>query len=70
MGTVFDFYYAKSPTKKDYVNLTVLKSVAAGAHLWRERRLHRPDVFFSDDLQVEIARRGLHMPRHHQLKAI
>jgi hypothetical protein len=39
--------------------LTVLKSVVAGAHLWRERRLCMPDVLLSDDLQAEIARRGL-----------
>jgi hypothetical protein len=65
-----DFYYAKSPTKKNYGNLTVLKKVAAGNHLWRERRLHIPGVFFSDDLQAEIARRGLRIGKSHQLKAI
>jgi hypothetical protein len=71
VGTeVFDRFYAKSPTKKDYGNLTVLQNVAAGAHLWRERRLGIPEVFFSDDLQAAITRRGLRIPRHHQLKAI
>jgi hypothetical protein len=69
-GELFDFFYAKMPTKKAYGNLTVLKSVAAGAHLWRERRLHIPEVFFSDDLQAEMTRRGLRIPRHHKLKAI
>jgi hypothetical protein len=70
VGTVLDIYYAKSPTKKAYGNLTVLKSVAAGNHLWRERRLHNPSVFFSDDLQAEIARRGVRIGKSHQLKAI
>jgi hypothetical protein len=65
-----EFYYANSPTKKGYGDLTVLKNVAAGSHLWRERRLHNPDVFLSDDLQAGIARRGLRIPKHHQLKAI
>jgi hypothetical protein len=67
---LFDFFYTKSPTKKAYGNLTVLKSVAAGNHLWRERRLHSPGVFFSDDLQAEITRRGLRIGKSHQLKAI
>ena len=71
VGTeVFDIFYAKGPTKKDYGNLTVLKRVIAGVHLWRERRLRMPNVFLSDELQVEITRRGLRIPRHHQLKAI
>jgi hypothetical protein len=63
-------FYANGPTKKDYGNLTVLQSVVAGAHLWRERRLLRPEIFLSDDLQAEITRRGLRIFRHHQLKAI
>jgi hypothetical protein len=65
-----DVFFAKGPTKKDYGNLAVSKSAIAGAHLWRERRLLTPDVFFSDELQAEIARRGLRIPKHHQLKGI
>ena len=65
-----ELFHAKGPTKKDYGNLTILNSVSAGAHLWRERRLSIPDVFLSDDLQAEITRRGLRIPRHHQLKGI
>jgi len=63
-------YFANGPTKKDYGNLTVLQSAVSGFHLWRERRLLTPEVFFSDDLQAEIARHGLRIPRHHRLKAI
>ena len=66
-GNVF---FTKSPTKKNYSNLTVSKTVVAGAHLWRERRLLSPEIYFSDELQAEAARRGLRMPRHHKLKAI
>jgi hypothetical protein len=44
-----DVFFAKGPTKKDYGNLTVSKSAVAGAHLWHERRLVTPDVFFSDE---------------------
>jgi hypothetical protein len=63
-------YFANGPTKKAFGNLTVAKSVSAGVHLWRERRLFRPEIFISDALQAEIARRGLRMPRHHPLKTI
>jgi len=65
-----DSFFTNGPTKKDYGNLTVLKSVSAGAHLWRERRLRMPNVFLSDELQAEITRRGLRIPRHHKLKGI
>jgi hypothetical protein len=65
-----DVFFAKGPTKKDYGNLAVSKNVVAGAHLWHERRLRTPDVLFSDELQAEITRRGLRIPRHYQLKGI
>jgi hypothetical protein len=70
VGTALDLFHANGSTKKHYGDLTVRKSVSAGAHLWRERRLHSPDVFLSDELQAEITRRGLRIPRHHQLKGI
>jgi hypothetical protein len=63
-----DSYFAIYPTKKGYGDLTVLKSAVAGAHLWCERRLRRPEILFSDALQAEIARRGLRIARHHQLR--
>jgi hypothetical protein len=66
-----EVFSAKGPyNKKSYGNLTVSQRVVAGAHLWRERRLIMPSIFISDDLQAEIARRGLRIPSHHQLKAI
>ena len=58
----------RSHPKKGIGDLTVLKRAVAGAHLWRERRLLEPNVFLSDELQAEIARRGLRIPRHPQLK--
>jgi hypothetical protein len=63
-------FFANSPTKKDYVGLTVLKDVVAGAHLWRERNLLDPNIFLSDELQAEITRHGLRIPKHHQLKVV
>lgn len=65
-----DIYFANGATKKDYGDLTVSNRVVAGAHLWRERRLLMPGIFFSDELQAEMTRQGLRIPKHHQLKAI
>jgi hypothetical protein len=65
-----DSFFVKLPTKKGYGDLTVSKNAAAGNHLWRERRLLDPNIFFSDELQAKIARRGLRVPKHHQLRAI
>ncbi|TAH54565.1 MAG: hypothetical protein EWM48_10855 [Sphaerochaeta sp.] len=65
-----DVFFANGPTKKDYGNLAISKRAAAGSQLWRERRLLRPKIFFSDELQVEYARLGLRIPRHHKLKEI
>jgi hypothetical protein len=63
-------FFVKFPNKKGVGDLTVLKGASAGAHLWRERRLLQPNIFLSDELQAEIARRGSRIPRHHRLKAI
>ncbi|MGY4476186.1 hypothetical protein [Bradyrhizobium sp. USDA 3364] len=40
------------------------------SHLWHERRLLNPIVFFSDELQAEMTRWGLRVPAHHRLNAI
>ena len=69
-GSGTDFFSTIQPTKKAYGDLAVSKSVVAGSHLWRERRLHRPNILFSDDLQAEITRQRLRIPKHHQLKAV
>lgn len=63
-------YSAIHPTKKAYSELTVSKSAVAGTHLWRELRLLSPALFFSDELQSEIARHGLRIGKCHQLKAV
>jgi len=65
-----DTYRANSPLKKDYGGLTVSRRVIAGAHLWRERRLLTPNVCLSNELQAELARKGLRIFKHHQLREI
>ncbi|SDE89255.1 hypothetical protein SAMN05216337_103849 [Bradyrhizobium brasilense] len=63
-------YFANNPTKKGYGSLTVLKRVSVGAHLWHERRLLNPSLFFSDELQAAMTQWGLRVPTHHRLNAI
>jgi hypothetical protein len=63
-------YFTNGPTKQDYAALALSTGAIAGAHLWRERRLRMPDVFFSDELQAVMTRSGLRMAKHHRLKAV
>jgi len=65
-----NFFSTISPTKKGYGDLAVSKDAVAGSHLWREHRLKRPNILFSDDLQAKIASEGLRIPKHHQLKVV
>nr|AWM02729.1 hypothetical protein CIT40_23675 [Bradyrhizobium amphicarpaeae] len=65
-----NFFATINSTKKGYGDLAVSKDVVAGRHLWRERRLKRPNILFSDELQAKLASQGLRMPKHHQLKVV
>lgn len=65
-----NFFSTIDPTKKGYGDLAVSKGVVSGRHLWRERRLKRPNILFSDELQAEMTRQGLRIPKHHQLKVV
>lgn len=64
------FFFANGDTKHCYANLTISQAVVAGAHLWRERKLRSPEILLSDELQAEIARQRLRIPKHHRMKAI
>lgn len=66
----FELYYVNRETKSTFENIAVLRAAVAGCHLWRDCRLHNPGVFISDELQAEIARRGLRFPKHHRLKLV
>lgn len=65
-----DTYFGDIPTKMGYAAITLSREKFNGAPIWRERRLKMPSIFFSDDLQSEITRQGLRIPRHHQLATI
>ncbi|KYG24326.1 hypothetical protein SE92_32100 [Bradyrhizobium sp. AT1] len=65
-----NFFSIIHSTKKAYGDLAVSKSMVAGNHLWRERRLKRPNILFSDELQAEMTRQGLRIPKHCRLKVV
>ncbi len=54
--------------KENASGLAMMKAVFAGCHLWCERKLLRPEIYFSDALQAEIKKAGLHMPKHYRMK--
>jgi hypothetical protein len=64
------YYTAFDETKKYLAGLAFSKSVFGKAHLWRERHLISPEIIFSDELQAEIAKAGLRLPKHYQMKAV
>jgi hypothetical protein len=56
--------------KENASGLAMTTSVFDGCHLWRERRLLCPEIYFSDALQAEIKKAGLHMPKHYRMKEV
>ena len=64
------YYSAISESKKDIGGLALIKNAFGKAHLWRERKLQKPDLLFSDELKVEIAKAGLRLPEHAQAKEV
>jgi hypothetical protein len=50
--------------------IAVRNAVFGNAHLWRDRTFKVELACFSDELQVEIAKAGLQIPKHYKLKAV
>jgi hypothetical protein len=65
-----NIYFAQGSDKKDFAAVAVSKAAIGGAHLWRETKLHRPNILMSDTLQSEIANRGLRIFKHYKLKEV
>jgi len=65
-----DSHFFNENSKKGIVGLGLLKDAFGQAHLWRERRMSSRPIFFSDELQAEIANAGLRIPRHYRAREI
>ena len=63
-------FFSLHPKKTEMAKLAMAKHVHSGCHLWRERKLLRPELFMSDALQEKISERGLRIFRHYKLKDI
>lgn len=63
-------FRVRFPTKKYVTGLAFSAEAIGGAHLWREQRLIDPRVFISDELQGEISRLGLRIPKHFRLREV
>jgi hypothetical protein len=66
----FPDVYSYESSSKGISGLALSKAVFCGAHLWRERRFTGLLTCFSDELQGEIAKAGLRIPRHYRMKAV
>jgi hypothetical protein len=64
------YCYQTRGYKDDVIGLAFSQAVFGKAHLWRERRLREWLTCFSDELQGEIAKAGLRIPRHYRMKAV
>ena len=59
--------FSHTETKAGITGLALAKDVYGKAHLWRERRLSDLSIFFSDELQAEIEKAGLRIPKHYKM---
>jgi hypothetical protein len=63
-------YYHYDDGKKSMAGLALSRQVFGNAHLWRERRMLKELICFSDQLMGEITRSGLRVPKNCKLKEI
>jgi hypothetical protein len=65
-----EIYFSDGDNKAAYTRLQFSQAKVASAHLWRESRLIRPNIFISDSLQAAILERGLRIFKHYQVKVV
>jgi hypothetical protein len=65
-----DSYQVYINTKEYIAGLAFSKSAMDNAHLWRERRVTSPEIYFSDALKAEFDKAGLRLPRHFRMKEV
>ena len=63
-------YYPLGYTKPHYNKIHVSKEAIGSAHLWRDTRMTRPNVFISDSFQAAVKEAGLTIFRHHKVKEV
>ena len=63
-------YWAAFHNARLASGLAMRSAVFGDRHLWRERDLRRPQIYFSDTVQAKIKSAGLSMPKHFKLKGV
>jgi hypothetical protein len=66
--TDYGMFRCVRQTKKAMSGLAFRSEAIGGAHLWREREIFKPEVYFSDVLEAEIEKAGLRLPKRFRLK--
>ena len=61
-------FYHGDGTKANVKKITLSAERIGSAHLWRDQRLHSPNIFMSDALQSAIAQTGLTIMPHARTK--
>jgi hypothetical protein len=69
-NTITPIYRARGDAKAVYAGLAISEAEVAGAHIWRERYLYRPNLLISDTLQAEIKKAGLKVWKHNKMKSV
>ncbi len=63
-------YFAYGSVSLRSGDLAMDSKVFGSSHLWLERELKSPTLYFSDELQSEIKQAGLRIPKHFKMKVI
>jgi hypothetical protein len=56
--------------KTSMANFALSKAAIGRAHLWRELKVYEPKIYLSDELEAEIEKAGLRLPKRFRLKEI
>jgi hypothetical protein len=66
----YESYWAFMNSSRYISGLAFSKVKMNNAHMWRERKVRSPEIYFSDALKSEFDRAGLRLPRHFRMKEV
>lgn len=66
-GPEYPDYYSLVDTAKGISGISIYRDAFGNAKLWRERGLNEGLTCFSDQLEAEIAKSGLRIPKHYKM---
>lgn len=69
-GVKTDRYYVSIPKKEYFAELGMSRAEIGDAHLWRERRLGRPEICMSNEMQAVLKKTGLKGSKLYRLKDV